>query len=82
MLILKINNKAFKEDYFLIRHIKSKHDEIHEKIRKRVIIVVIYHFIVKQQVIEPEMFENYSQDKTKITPNIQASLYKLVIKQH
>jgi hypothetical protein len=53
----KYCNKAFKDDHFVIRHIKSKHDDKYSKLKKK--------------TIEPEMYENYCQDKNKITPNIQ-----------
>jgi len=53
----KYCNKAFKDDHFVIRHIKAKHEDKYLKIKKK--------------SIEPEMYENYCQDKSKITPNIQ-----------
>jgi len=53
----KYCSKAFKDDHFVIRHIKSKHEDKYLKLKKK--------------TLEPEMYENYCQDKNKITPNIQ-----------
>jgi len=52
----KYCHKIFKEDHFVIKHIKTKHQEKYDKIR------------------ETKMFENYKNDKHKIT--VSASSYQ------